>query len=435
MTDTRAQDSETLAAGALEWILATARETGSGLAWTARTGAEAVSPALYNGAAGIVAALLEGWRHFGDDRYADAALRGARGIEDAIDGCGHNSLYMGLAGLAFGLHTVHDLLGDAAAGAAATRALDLVRANFDGTRWHEHFEMMKGNAGIALGALACGDTELAVLAAEPYLRTAEPTAHGVQWVVRDGSPSRLHHLSHGTLGVAYALASVGRAAGRADLTDLALLAAADVVSRDEAGPDGFLVPHSDPQDRPELIQRYTYGWCHGPAGDAQAFRLLRDVTGDPAWPALGTRCWHTVAHSGLPERRFPGFWDNSGRCCGTAGVLALALDRHAEGAGDPDFTGVLLADLAARAVTGADGTYWRNTEHKATPSTLPPEPGWAMGNAGIARELLRHARLATGRDQAYAVRWPDHPPVTAPDRGVPGEDPRRRESRPHDPFA
>ncbi len=26
----------------------------------------------------------------------------------------------------------------------------------------------------------------------------------------------------------------------------------------------------------------------------------------------------------------PGFWDNNGRCCGTAGVLALACDRIVE---------------------------------------------------------------------------------------------------------
>jgi hypothetical protein len=40
------------------------------------------------------------------------------------------------------------------------------------------------------------------------------------------------------------------------------------------------VPHSDPPHRPEIIERYSYGWCNGPAGDAQVFRLLAQVTGD-----------------------------------------------------------------------------------------------------------------------------------------------------------
>jgi hypothetical protein len=157
------------------------------------------------------------------------------------------------------------------------------------------------------------------------------------------------------------------------------------------------VPHSDPQHRPELIERYSYGWCNGPAVDAQVFRLLAD------------RCWHTVTHCGLPRRIRPGFWDNSGHCCGTAGVLALACDRHAEQAADLDFAGVLVADLAARATVDADGVRWSNHEHRVTPSALGPRTGWAMGNAGIVRELLRFARASTGREPAYAVPWPDHP--------------------------
>jgi hypothetical protein len=273
------------------------------------------------------------------------------------------------------------------------------------------FELLGGNAGIALAALYAGDVELAVLAAEPYLRSADPTPGGVNWAVRPG-PARSHHIAHGTLGIVYALAAVGAAAGRRDLTELALAGAADVVTRDEEGPAGFLVPHSDPPHRPDLIERYSYGWCNGPAGDAQVFRLLAAVTKDPkdpAWAALADRCWHTVTHCGLPRRIRPGFWDNNGRCCGTAGVLALACDRHVEQAQPLGFGGVLVEDLAARASVDTDGVRWSNHEHRATPSTLEPRTGWAMGNAGIIRELLRFARASTGADPAYAVPWPDHP--------------------------
>jgi hypothetical protein len=48
---------------------------------------------------------------------------------------------------------------------------------------------------------------------------------------------------------------------------------------------------------------------------------------------------------------------------------------------------------------------------RATPSTLEPPVGWAMGNAGIIRELVRFARAADAADPAYAVPWPDHPPA------------------------
>ncbi|MER6212375.1 lanthionine synthetase LanC family protein [Streptomyces sp. NPDC001642] len=408
---------ERLATDGLRWLIEAAREApGGGLAWTTRPSDDELNPMLYSGTAGNIPVLLEAWRHFGDDSYADTALRAGRGLADAVDGFDGDSLYFGRTGMALVLRTLHEELGDAAAGAAADRALDLVRSRFDGTRWGELFELMGGNAGIGLGALLAGDPDLAVLAMEPYLRTAEPTPAGVHWPHRTGVEARVHHISHGTLGIVLGLARVGAATGRADLLDLALAGAADVVARDEAGPEGFLVRHSTPQYRPDVIEPVSYGWCHGPAGDAQVFRLLRDITADPAWSALADRCWHTVTHSGLPERLRPGFWDNNGRCCGTAGVLALACDRFAERRERQEsyvFAGVLVADLVARAVRDGDGARWSNVEHRATPSDLEPCTGWAMGNAGIVRELLRFVRLSRGGDARYAFAWPDQPQVRA----------------------
>ena len=410
-------DASRLAENALHWLLVMARDRGESLAWPGRPDDDELDPTLYSGASGIVAALLEAYRHFGDDRYGEAAVRGARSVAAAVgEGWELSSLYLGLTGMAVALRAVSRLLGDQSADQAAARALDLVRSRFGGERWSDQFELLGGNAGIALGAAWAGDLDLAVLAVTPYLRTAEATPGGVHWEVRAGLPARFHHISHGTLGIVYALAAVGHAAGRGDLIELALAGAADVVSRNEAGQAGFLVPHSDPQHRPELIERYSYGWCHGPAGDAQVFRLLAQVTGDPAWRDLADRCWHTVTHSGLPERLRPGFWDNNGRCCGTAGVLALACDRHVERAGDLGFAEVLVADLAARATVDAEGARWCNYEHRVSPGTLAPRTGWAMGNAGIIRELLRYARIRDGRDAAYAVAWPDQPPAAPLER-------------------
>lgn len=405
---------EALAVDGLRWLARAARGTeGGGLGWPVRPSDEEVAPTLYSGTAGIIPVLLEAWRHFGDDSYADLALRAARSVALAVDDYDHDSLYFGRTGMALALRAVHDALGDTACAAAADRATGLVRARFDGERWNEFLDLMGGNAGIGLGALETGDHELAVLALEPYQRAAEKTPSGVTWAHRQGVESRLHHMSHGAVGIAYALARVGHATGRADLTELALEGAADFVARDQGGPDGFLVRHSTPQYRPDVIDPVSYGWCHGPAGDAQFFRLLRDLDGGPAWSALADRCWHTVTRSGIPRRLRPGFWDNNGRCCGTAGVLALACDRLAEGREAYDFAQVLVADLAARAIRDADGARWSNTEHRATPSDLEPRTDWAMGNAGIVRELLRFVRVSRGGDPAYAFAWPDQPAVAA----------------------
>ncbi|MFE6685119.1 lanthionine synthetase LanC family protein [Streptomyces sp. NPDC057743] len=407
---------EALAADALRWLLGCARQVeGGGLAWAGTPSTDEPDPALYGGTAGIIPVLLEARRHFDDDRYGDAALRAARSVSAAVEECENSSLYGGLAGLAFALRAVDNALGAPDAAGAADRALDLVRARFDGTRWGDWFDLIGGNAGIGLGALAAGDLDLAVLAVEPYLRTAERSsgnAGGVQWESRTGWSWRYHHMSHGTLGIAYALVRIGRAAGRADLIELARAGVAGVVARNDAGPAGFLVPHSDPQQRHELIERYSYGWCHGPAGDAQVFRLLRDALDEPAWQGLADRCWRTLTHSGLPRRLRPGFWDNNGRCCGTAGVLALACDRMAEQGDRPDFARRLVRDLAVRATRDADGVRWSNLAPRATPNSLEPHTGWAMGNAGIVRELLRFVRLGRGGDPSYAVPWPDQPAVS-----------------------
>jgi hypothetical protein len=310
--------------------------------------------------------------------------------------------------MAVALSSIDEELGDTAAHTSAARALEIVASRFDGERWSDQFELLGGNAGVALGALRVGDRDLALTAVTPYVERAEATSAGVHWEVRSGTPARFHHISHGTLGIVAALASVGAALERPDLIELALAGAADVVSRNEVE-DGFLVAHSDPQHRPELIERYSYGWCHGPAGDAQVFRLLAAVTGDSQWMDLTDRCWYTVTHSGLPQRVRPGFWDNNGRCCGTAGVLAFACDRYVERTRDLDFARVLVDDLCTRATVDGEGTRWSNFEHRASPSDLEPRTGWAMGNAGIIRELLRFVRLMEGRTPDYFVVWPDQP--------------------------
>src|SRR3954447_8244911 len=271
---TRAAD---LARGGADWLVNEAS-------------AEREDPSLYHGLAGVVVALREAEVHFGDDRYGEAAARGAEALTAQVEVLDNSSLYFGLTGVAVALHAL-------GRDDAAHRALHRVRAAFDGQRWNAMFELLTGNAGIGLGALQVGDLDLAVTAVTPYLSTADRTPGGVNWAVRP-SPARSHHLAHGTLGIGYALAAVGDAAGRRDLVEMALAGAADVVSRNEAGEDGFLVPHSDPPHRPELIERYSYGWCNGPAGDAQTFRLLGRVTGDDAWTSLGDRCWRTLRESG-----------------------------------------------------------------------------------------------------------------------------------------
>ena len=74
------------------------------------------------------------------ERFAAAAVRGARAIATAVDQPWElSSLYLGLAGMAFALRSAAGMLGERAAGLAAARGLDLVRVRFDGQRWADHW--------------------------------------------------------------------------------------------------------------------------------------------------------------------------------------------------------------------------------------------------------------------------------------------------------
>jgi Lanthionine synthetase C-like protein len=414
-------DSRDLIEPALEWMIASARAGESGsLGWPEQRSEAQAAASLYMGTAGVVITLLEAHNALGVDRYAELAARGARWLAQQLDDT-ESGLYLGLTGTAFALSAVERSLGDTDAGNASRRALDSVRSRFDGRRWNEFAELLYGHAGIALGALAAGDLDLAVLAGDGLASLAEPTDAGVHWTVWEGLGSRLHNMAHGTVGIAYALAAVGNAAGRPDLVDLALAATQDVLSLSEDdGGDGFIVHHSDPQL--EGSERYSFGWCHGPTGDAQLFRLLGQLQPDAGWDDLVKRCWHTVTHSGVPQRIRPGFWDNNGHCCGTAGVLALALDLRSEGTADLDFADTLVADLRSRAIIDSGGARWSNLEYRNQPPQLEPQPGWAHGNAGIIRELLRYTGSVDGVPPDYYVAWPDQPARARTTDGATGQD-------------
>jgi Lanthionine synthetase C-like protein len=149
----------------------------------------------------------------------------------------------------------------------------------------------------------------------------------------------------------------------------------------------------------------SYGWCHGPAGTVRLFILLNEIDPAPRWQHAVDACLQALRDSRLPARLYPGYWDNLGRCCGTASVGQLLLDRY-QATGDAallDWAGTLAADVAGRAVSTPHGVAWSNTEHTRTPPELPPEPGLMQGAAGIAGWLARLGGLRIHPDTPAAV--------------------------------
>jgi hypothetical protein len=286
-------------------------------------------------------------------------------------------------------------------------------------------DLTLGTAGILLGAVWAhrhgtpGAEALAHRAADLLLAEAETTPAGLDWrmvprrFTADLPPERRDrqqpNWSHGLAGIAASLAVAGRELGRPDLDEAARLGAEHLVTVGDASDGGFVVPHFIPPL--DGFDEATYTWCHGPTGTSLLFTALEHAGVDRVageTPAQWQRrCLHTVRTSGIPERLRPGFWDNDGRCCGTAGVGDVFLDAWQRLGEDDDlaFARVLGDALVERAVVDGDRACWRFVEHRREDPLLPPGVGWMQGAAGIAAYLLRLARvLREGRTAATVPR-------------------------------
>jgi Lanthionine synthetase C-like protein len=280
-------------------------------------------------------------------------------------------------------------------------------------------DLIQGTAGVVLAAVWAGGEHVKGIAATggvALLRAADETEDGLDWAMVPGSPSRAPNYSHGTAGVATALAIAGAALGRADFAAAAGRGAEHLLAVGSLDHNGFIVPHTLPYSTRD-VEPVTYNWCHGPAGTSQLFAALglagvKEVAGYPVtW--LRQRCLDAILASGVPRRIRPGYWDNDGRCCGTAGVGDVLLDA-AQDCGDQAQAGRLLSGartmadaLAGRAIRDQAGACWRFTEHRRDPPLLPPGTSWMQGAAGIAAFLLRLARVIEDGLSAPVVDRPD----------------------------
>ncbi|MET9634536.1 lanthionine synthetase LanC family protein [Lentzea sp. NPDC006480] len=313
-------------------------------------------------------------------------------------------------GSAIGVLTALDAPGS---DAAVNRLLEL--STPDG--WaHEHFspprfvdgarghDLTLGTAGVLLAAVharrhgLAGADRLAEVAAEVLLAEREETPAGLNWrmvPVRMAVVQReIPNFSHGLSGIATALALAGAEFARPDLVEAATAGASHLVAISDQSDGGFRAPLRIPPL--EELEPFSYGWCHGPAGTSLLWPALeragvREVAGAPVMD-WHSRSLHSIRVSGLPERRHPGFWDNDGRCCGTAGVGDRLLD-----AGEHTDFALHLADvLVERAIPDGSGVCWRFIEHKNDDPLLPAGIGWMQGAAGIAGFLFHAGRVAQG---------------------------------------
>ena len=275
-------------------------------------------------------------------------------------------------------------------------------------------DLTLGTAGVLLGATwaqhngVASAAELAAHAAAVLLAESEVHGEGLDWAFvptrflnADGEDARMPNLSHGLAGIATALALAGREFARPDWVTAAVRGAHRLIELGDHSGGGFVVSgRVPPKPGEDLV---TYGWCHGPTGTSLLFAALDAAgvsgVGGETVQVWRSRCLSSVKRSGVPARLYPGFWDNDGRCYGTAGVADVML-----GAGELDYAFELADALIDRATTDDTGTYWRFIEHRNADPILPPGTGWLQGAAGIAAALFAVSRHAAATDAPGIAR-------------------------------
>ena len=414
---------------AWSWVLGHVRDdAGPWLPESVEAGWEPVGPpadrdSLYAGIAGLAPVLVE----IAEARpWSDAEHRLRAGIVERLSVMvatrSEPSLYDGLAGYATALR----MLSPTAA-PPALRRLDELRVpdgwvttlEVTGAAGRCFHDVVMGTAGVVMTAVWVGGAEganLAAAGADALVRAAERSGAGLDWGGWTGAGSRMPNYSHGTAGIASALAVAGTALDRPELVDAAVLGAQHLLAIGSMDGGGFVVPHTIPPSQ-RVVEPVTYSWCHGPTGTSQLFAALAHAGVDQV-NGIGVvearqRCLRSVLDSGVPRRLRPGFWDNDGRCCGTAGVGDVLLDA-AQDTQDPMLAGQLLAAartmgdaLLERVTRHEAAAFWRFVEPRRQPPLLPPGTSWMQGAAGIAAFLLRLARVVEGGLDSTVVDRPD----------------------------
>ncbi|MFO0983147.1 MAG: lanthionine synthetase LanC family protein [Planctomycetota bacterium] len=400
------------------WLESAAIKTPNGLAWPADPrDPTSVQASLYTGSCGVILFLLE-LHHATEQAHAlEQARAGAdqliAGLQEpaAVHDLG---LYTGLAGVAFTLEQVAAATQAECYRVGAERARAALRASArsvdGGSDWNDTSDVISGTAGIGLALLAANDAAdvaLATRAGKRLLALAIADGANRKWRMDPTFERLMPNFSHGTAGIAYYLACLHAATHAGEFLDGAIAGAhyLQAVARTEG--DQCLILHHEPQEDGKNL--FYLGWCHGPVGTARLFQKLFQITGSAEWLSWVTRCANAILMSGIPDQLTPGFWNNVGQCCGSAGIAEFFLELHRL-TREPRYLAFakrLTEQLLAKATTDAAGTRWVQAEHRLKPDLLVAQTGYMQGAAGIGMWLLHLDEFERGT--VPRIRLPDSP--------------------------
>ena len=406
------------ARGAAAWVRSVAVTTSKGRDWPPDPAAkpQATNPSLYAGTPGVVLFFLEMARATGDRSYLDDAARGAETVLAAANTEQGFGLWEGLAGSAFVLQETAKATGDRRIADGARRVTEMIVQHAKpagaGVEWTDTTDIISGNAGTGLYLLYAARelqqpalSQLAARAGVRLIELARKEGPGLKWAMDPTFPRLMPNFSHGTAGIAYFLAALYGETHDRRFLDAAVAGARYLQSVAKTEGDVCLVFHNEPDGK----DLYYLGWCHGPVGTARLFFRLYEVTKDREWLTWVQKSAQALRASGIPETRTPGFWNNVGQCCGSAGVadFFLALSRETGDARDLAFARRMIDDMLGRATPEAGGLKWIQAEHRVQPALLIAQTGYMQGAAGIGSALLHFAAALDKRP--VNIRLPDSP--------------------------
>jgi lantibiotic modifying enzyme len=408
-----------VAIDAARFIQASAVATPHGTTWPANPADRgSIGTDLYSGSAGVVLFFVELHRATGDSAHLATATAGADELLASLDRQADAGLYTGLAGIGFVLSEVGRHTASAKYREGARRVVAILEARAvdrgAGVEWNDTTDVISGSAGIGLFLLYAAEAldapearTLAARAGRRLLERGRDDSGGRKWPMDGTSAQLLPNFSHGTAGVAYFLATLYQATKERAFLDGALAGAAYLKAIAQTGGDVCLIYHHEPDEAGRRL--YYLGWCHGPAGTARLWYRLWQATGNRAWLDWASKSARAIVTSGIPEQPTPGFWNNVGVCCGSAGVAEFFLAHH-RATGDAAslaFARRVSAQILASATRDASGIRWPHAEHRARPAGIVAQTGWMQGAAGIGAWFLHVDAFERGA--APPIRFPDSP--------------------------
>lgn len=402
---------------AARWIKASALETEQGRTWPGVPGeSQSINNTLYSGTPGVVLFYLEAYFTTGDQAFLKDARAGADYLLATLSQEETAGLYTGISGIGYALSEAYRSSQDEKYLEGLRKCLKVIQESAvtkgKGIQWSDTTDIISGNAGTGLFLLYAARVlnektwrELAEQAGHRLCELGQSDKGGLKWAMNPEYPRLMPNFSHGTAGIAYFLASLYQETEKQEFLDSALAGAQYLKAVADVEGDHCLIFHHEPGGE----DLFYLGWCHGPIGTARLFYRLYQITENREWLAWMTKGAQAILESEIPEKETPGFWNNVGQCCGSAGVADFLLSLYAV---DPkseylELAKKLTTDLLARGRRDQDGLKWIHAEHRSRPEFLQAQTGLMQGSAGIGLWLLRLDAFERG--ESASIILPDNP--------------------------